>query len=132
MLLILNIALLIVTGTGVCKYFFPRDNKSGSDTVISDEADVDSEVEVPESEEQAGPARLSISSIPHDAKVFVNGYYKGKTPVEVEIVSVQSNSKFKLVLLKEGFLRWEKDIELHAGDFKEFQAELEKVEDEIH
>ncbi|GAF90689.1 unnamed protein product, partial [marine sediment metagenome] len=109
-LLILNIAALAVTGSAVCRYLFFSGSKPATDTIINDEA-----------------ARLSITSIPRDAKVFVNGYYKGRTPADVKIVSVQTNTSFKLVILKEGFLRWEKNIKLHTGDFKEFQAVLKKA-----
>ncbi len=118
LLLILNIVALAVTGSAVCRYLFFSGSKSVPDTVINDEAVI---------KQQTEPARLNITSIPRDAKVFVNGYYKGMTPAEVKIVSVQTNTSFKLVILKEGFLRWEKNIELHPGDFKEFQAVLKKV-----
>jgi hypothetical protein len=74
-------------------------------------------------------ARLNIASMPPGAKVYVNGYLKGITPVKLQLTSVDRTNNFKLVLLKPGYKRWEKDIELYKGEFKRYYAVMEKMEE---
>jgi len=72
-------------------------------------------------------AIVKISSNPPGAKIFVNGYYKGRTPQELKIVSVKEflrPYRFKLLLL--GYRIWEDTIFLKKGDKKEYNINLIK------
>jgi hypothetical protein len=71
------------------------------------------------------PARISIDSEPQGAKIFINGYYKGFTPGHVQIDSVDETVKYKITIVKQGYDKWERDVTLRQGDFKEYHAALE-------
>ncbi|MFC2091628.1 PEGA domain-containing protein [Elusimicrobiota bacterium] len=83
-------------------------------------------VDIPVKPSSPAPVLMHVRSQPADAKVFVNGYFKGRTPANVKIVSVTEKSKYSLVLLKEGFYRWEKNIEVDIGQQLAFEAVLEE------
>ncbi len=110
-ILILNLSVVAVTGIVVYKHFFYLKPGTMKEQTQAQE---------PLNE----TAKLNIVSTPAGAKVFVNGYYKGITPVKFEVVSVKDNGNYSLVLIKENYLRWEKNIEIHAGDFKKYNIEL--------
>lgn len=120
-ILVFNVAALLIAGVVIFKYFF-----IGKSSEVSDAIEFTAEIK---NEEENKYAKLNISSVPDEAKVFVNGYYKGKTPLEFKVVSVGKKNNYKLVLLKQGYLRWEFNTELYTGDIREFQVVLEK-EDE--
>lgn len=69
-------------------------------------------------------AKFIVISEPSAAKVFVNGYFKGRTPTEVEVVSAKENTTYKLILLKAGYKRWEKDVIISRGDVRRYRAVL--------
>jgi len=72
-------------------------------------------------------AVLKLNSYPPKAKVFVNGYYKGKTPVVLKIMSVKEYPKiYRVKLLLIGYQIWEERVSLKKGDEKEFTVKLLK------
>jgi len=72
-------------------------------------------------------ALLKISSEPADAKIFINGYLKGKTPQEIAIGSVSKSAKeYVIKVTRDGFASWEKKVKLVSGDRKRFEITLKK------
>ncbi|MCD6422959.1 MAG: PEGA domain-containing protein [Elusimicrobia bacterium] len=72
-------------------------------------------------------AYISINSNPPLAKVFINGYFKAKTPADIKIVSVSEvPRKFSIKIIKPGFIPWEKEVVLKKGDTKEYSINLLK------
>ncbi len=63
-------------------------------------------------ETESAPALLRIASNPENAKVFIDGYYKGRTPCEVEVSSAGKKGFHFLTLIKPGYEKVEKRIEL--------------------
>jgi len=72
------------------------------------------------------PAVVSVATIPEQVKVYINGYYKGRTPGDFEIYSVKGKKLYKLTLLKQGFKKWSSMIEVMQGKKKSLNIELEK------
>ena len=72
------------------------------------------------------PASIKVISVPPEAKVFVNGFFKGWTPREVQVVSAKDNGNFLLTLIKENYQKWNKEITLHSGEVKEYRIILKK------
>lgn len=73
-------------------------------------------------------AKLNIVSYPPSAKVFINGYYKGRTPAIVKVTATKGEDEYKLVILKNEYQRWEKIVMLKQGDNKDIKATLFKNE----
>jgi len=72
-------------------------------------------------------AYISINSNPPLAKVFINGYFKAKTPADIKIVSVSEvPRKFSVKIIKPGYIPWEKEVVLKKGDTKEYSVNLLK------
>ena len=70
-------------------------------------------------------AVLKITSKPSEAKIFVNGYYKGMTPGEVIISTVTKSAKeYRIKVIKTGYIPWEKKVKLVRGDRKRFRVIL--------
>ncbi len=138
--LILNLVCLVVTGSAVFKYLLSSKKTPGKLIATEDKSQTEEKVlsideqQIPETdieivkEELTGPAKLDIASVPSGAKIFINGYYKGKTPVEIEVVSVNREGGHVLTLVKEGYLKWNRRIELKNGEVKKFNTILVKEE----
>ncbi len=72
-------------------------------------------------------AYISINTVPSSAKVFINGYFKAKTPADIKITSVTEVPRnYSVKLIKPGYLSWERIIKLSRGDTKEFSVKLLK------
>ena len=72
-------------------------------------------------------AIIEITSRPSGAKVFVNGYDKGKTPGQVLLSSVTKEPKlYKFKVIKEGYLSWSSEEKLVKGDKKKYEINLKK------
>ncbi|MEA2081522.1 MAG: PEGA domain-containing protein [Elusimicrobiota bacterium] len=72
-------------------------------------------------------AYISINSVPSGAKVFINGYYKAKTPANIKLTSVSEVPRqYSIKLFKAGFYSWEKMVTLIRGSTKEFSVNLKK------
>jgi hypothetical protein len=82
--------------------------------------------EMPASAEVSATAKIFISSYPDEAKIFVNGYFKGKTPSEVKILKVNTAAIYKISLIKEGNNRWEREIQLNPGEYRQFNVILQE------
>jgi len=92
-------------------------------------ASVKKENKIPVQEEKhtAQETVVKIASSPADAKVFINGYYKGKTPAEITVSSASETPKrYEIKVSKQGYSAWTKSVLLMAGDKKFFELELEK------
>lgn len=72
------------------------------------------------------PTLVNIKSEPEQAKVFVNGYYKGKTPIEFKITSIKEKTQYNLVVMKVGYTRWEQDVVLDVGDTMAYEVVLKE------
>ena len=72
-------------------------------------------------------AVLRITSDPPEAKIFINGYFKGRTPAEIKIVDAAENPKrFSLKLMLPGYRVSGEEIFLKKGDRKEYSQTLSK------
>lgn len=67
---------------------------------------------------------LSIESIPSNAKVFLNGYLKGRTPFEHSFGTALEKKTYLLTIIKPGYSKYKKEIELRPGKINILQAEL--------
>ena len=76
---------------------------------------------------QADRATVRVRSLPTGAKVFINGYYKGKTPISAHVSSATSHSKsYKITLIKPGYEKWTGSVTLKTGDAKTLTGTLHK------
>lgn len=74
------------------------------------------------------PAVLTVSSEPAGAKVFVNGYYKSRTPVDVAIESARGTPReYTVTLLLPGYAKWQRAYSLVAGERQEVAARLDRL-----
>ena len=128
-LLALNIAL-----TAVYVYAFTLALNSGKGSESQEnaqdqveETSVEADAKPIEDEpEPTGPVRLHIVSVPSGAKLFVNGYYKGKSPVDVEIYSSSPGGEYTISLLHPGYLQFKKNVFLAQGQEYSYSFELSK------
>ncbi|WP_052291833.1 PEGA domain-containing protein [Thermococcus gammatolerans] len=67
-------------------------------------------------------AHIEVSSDPAGAKVYVNGTYKGTTPLTLELGS----GSYKVRATKEGYEDYVITVELKAGESKEITAQLKE------
>ena len=86
-----------------------------------------------EAEKAKAPARdvksayISINSSPSSAKVFINGYYKARTPASIKLTSVSEVPRnYSIKVFKQGYYSWEKKIILARNSTKEFSINLIK------
>ncbi|MBA3065373.1 PEGA domain-containing protein [bacterium] len=72
-------------------------------------------------------AFISINSTPSGAKVFINGYYKAKTPANIKITSISEVPRqYSIKIIQPDFYSWEKMITLTRGGTKEFSVNLKR------
>jgi N-acetylmuramoyl-L-alanine amidase len=75
----------------------------------------------------ADRATIRVRSLPVGAKVFVNGYYKGKTPVSATIANAGTRAKsYKITLIKPGYEKWQGSVSVKAGETKTVTGTLHK------
>lgn len=73
-------------------------------------------------------ATVAVSSHPAGAKVYVNGYYKGRTPSTVAINSATAAAQtYVFTLHLPGFKQWEAPVDLTTGQNKSLYAGLERL-----
>ncbi|MFP4248565.1 MAG: N-acetylmuramoyl-L-alanine amidase [Armatimonadota bacterium] len=73
-------------------------------------------------------ATIAVTSHPAGAKVYVNGYFKARTPASVMVGSATADTKSYLFTLHlPGFKKWEAPVELAAGQNKSLYAALERL-----
>jgi len=76
----------------------------------------------------ADEATVAVSSHPAGAKVYVNGYFKARTPATVTISSATDEARPYLFSLHlPGFKKWEVNVQLAAGQNKSLYAGLERL-----
>ncbi|MGI5816516.1 MAG: N-acetylmuramoyl-L-alanine amidase [Armatimonadota bacterium] len=76
----------------------------------------------------AQQATVAVTSHPAGAKVYVNGYYKGRTPSTVTIDSATAEEALYVFTLHlPGFKAWEAKIGLSLGQNKSLYAALERL-----
>ncbi|GAB6135202.1 hypothetical protein JCM16307_07510 [Thermococcus prieurii] len=66
---------------------------------------------------------LKIKSFPSNARVFVDGSYKGNTPLTLEL----EEGTYSIAIEKIGYTRWTSTVKLLAGETKTLNVTLEKV-----
>jgi hypothetical protein len=64
--------------------------------------------------------RLAVTSIPPGALVYIDGGYKGITPLQVSV----SPGRVRIKLLKEGYTSWEETVTLQQGVLLPIEARL--------
>jgi N-acetylmuramoyl-L-alanine amidase len=73
-------------------------------------------------------ASVAVTSHPVGAKVYVNGYFKARTPDTVIITSATDQpTTYRFTLHLSGFKPWEMQVELTAGQSKSLYAALERL-----
>lgn len=73
-------------------------------------------------------ASVVVTSHPAGAKVYVNGYFKGRTPTTVAVGSaVAEPREYVFTLHLPGFKKWEAPVSLSAGQSKSLYAGLERL-----
>lgn len=76
----------------------------------------------------AEEASVAVTSHPAGAKVYVNGYFKARTPDTVIITSATDQpTTYRFTLHLPGFKPWEMQVELTAGQSKSLYATLERL-----
>lgn len=76
----------------------------------------------------ADEASVAVTSHPEGAKVYVNGYFKARTPATVVITSATDQpAAYRFTLHLPGFKPWEMAVELSAGQSKAIYAALERL-----
>ncbi|MBN2406802.1 MAG: PEGA domain-containing protein [Elusimicrobia bacterium] len=70
-------------------------------------------------------ASVEVKTVPDGAKVFIDGYFRGMTPIEFKVTSVDSKSEYRLTVIKQGYEKWQNDIKLAPGDERDFEIKLE-------
>jgi len=76
----------------------------------------------------ADDATVAVTSHPAGAKIYVNGYYKGRAPMTVSISSATAEPKdYRFTLHLPGFKPWDMQIELVAGQNKSIYATMERL-----
>lgn len=73
-------------------------------------------------------AAVVVTSQPSQAKVFVNGYYKGTTPITVTIDSATAQPReYLFTVLTPGFEKWASKYSITAGTRNEVHAVLQPL-----
>ncbi|MFW5867842.1 MAG: N-acetylmuramoyl-L-alanine amidase [Armatimonadota bacterium] len=73
-------------------------------------------------------ATVAVTSHPTGAKVYVDGYFKARTPATVTIGSATGEAKpYLFTLHLPGFRKWEANVRLSAGQNKSVYAGLERL-----
>ncbi|MDA3793513.1 MAG: PEGA domain-containing protein [Elusimicrobia bacterium] len=130
LLIVLGVNFIILIVTGYLLYNYLAEEKSPAPPPVSSDNISPPFKEKAKNKEdlkpKEGPAEVKIVSIPADAKVFVNGYYKGKTPVKFKIVSASGVEKPRFTLIKAGYKKWNRKLEIISGRTKEYRVILEK------
>jgi len=73
----------------------------------------------------AEPATLIVHSSPPQAKVFVNGYYKGRAPVCANITTAsEQGSGYEITVVLPGYDKWRQRVTLSAGRSHQLTAKL--------
>lgn len=68
-----------------------------------------------------GNGRLQVSSNPEEAKLFLDGYYRGHTPFDS--VSIREG-KYKLTLIKPDYLDYSQNITIYSGKVTKIEGKL--------
>ncbi|NJE29810.1 PEGA domain-containing protein [Thermococcus sp. 18S1] len=63
---------------------------------------------------------LRISSTPLGAEIYIDGEYKGTTPLELKL----PEGKYTISIVKNGYIKWEEEIELRGGDVETISISL--------
>lgn len=72
-------------------------------------------------------AYISLNSRPSGVKVFINGYFKARTPADIKITSVSEVPRqYSIKLILPGYHSWERKVILTRGKTKEFSIKLVK------
>ncbi|AFL95915.1 hypothetical protein containing PEGA domain [Thermococcus cleftensis] len=68
-------------------------------------------------------ATLRVSSDPSDAAVYIDGEYRGKTPLTVRLPS----GRHDVVIMKEGYRPYNTTVVLETGEYRTIYASLDKI-----
>lgn len=76
----------------------------------------------------ADGATVAVTSHPPGAKIYVNGYYKGRSPMTVTVSSASEEPReYTFTLHLPGFEKWEAPVSLAVGQNKSVYAGLERL-----
>jgi hypothetical protein len=76
--------------------------------------------------EEKGSMILAIDSKPSGAKIFLNGYYKGKTPYYRDYGIAEKGEEYLLTIILTGFKKVREDIKIFADQVNTFEYKLEE------
>lgn len=80
----------------------------------------------------ADEATVVVTTKPAEAKVYVNGYFKGFTPCTVIVNSATAESKqYRFTIIKLGYKKWDMQVGLTAGSRKRIDAYLKRLPDAL-
>lgn len=130
LILIFIVNILALGLTGVYLYSYMKDPSlevSWLDQPTPSEEEITDKTGSKESFE---PPRVKVDSRPPEVKVFLDGYLKGRTPVEFRAVSEKHDGQYLLTLVEPGYKKAERNITLSSGEEKEIDIKLKKIEDE--
>ncbi len=72
--------------------------------------------------------KITIKSSPEEASVYINGDYKGVTPLKnIEL----PKGNYRIEVKKEGYGDWDKEVQIKAGETKVVKANLIKLSSEL-
>ncbi|MFN3699613.1 MAG: PEGA domain-containing protein, partial [Dictyoglomus sp.] len=74
------------------------------------------------------PATLNIFSTPSSAEVYINGIYKGKTPISITDLS---SGSYNVKLVLSGYEEYSATVYLAPGDVKQLNVSLKPVLSEV-
>jgi hypothetical protein len=69
-------------------------------------------------------AKLSVTSVPDNADIEIDGSFVGSTPSDVQV----SEGEHSVSLKKSGFTTWERKLKVSGGSSLHLNAELEKAQ----
>ncbi|MEA3506613.1 MAG: PEGA domain-containing protein [Elusimicrobiota bacterium] len=122
-----NTAFLIFTGYMLYEYLGEEKSATPAPPAITEAPKPSAEDENREQlTPREGPAELRIVSIPAEAKVYIDGYHKGNTPGKFLIVSAKGVEQRQITLIKPGYKKWSRNLEVVAGRTKEYRIIFEK------
>jgi len=76
----------------------------------------------------ADEATVAVTSHPAGAKIYVNGYFKGRAPTTVNISSATAEPRsYRFTLHLPGFKPWDMNLDLAAGQNKSIYATMERL-----
>ena len=122
MIITVNVALV-----GVSVWILASSTGRTSEPLMPGEKAAPGEVYGEKIRKEKNAAYISLNTRPAGAKVFINGYFKARTPADIKIASVtEVPRQYSINLVLPGYQSWAKNVVLTRGKTKEFSVKLAK------